>query len=153
MPDYSNSNCSFPYAPGVLVFCSPDHTLVVAAYEHLPNYLQEPEGSWEGGRNPAVNYSHTGQPRGFPSDAASQTFVSLQYLTRSQSTLRLECSHLCKNTTTLPKNPALLNTGDLSSLLMSAKRGNHLRCLISVQFSKPQMTQNRRKKNPRNIRV
>lgn len=41
------------------------------------------------------------------------TFVSVRSLTSSQSTPRLKCRHLCKNTTVFPQNPARLNTGDL----------------------------------------
>lgn len=91
--------------------------LSVAAYEHLPSYLQEPKGSREGRKEEIQLWtaSHASEPRGSPSAAALHTFVSPQYLRRSQS------SPLCKHTAAVPEKTALPNAGDVWSPFMCAE--------------------------------
>jgi len=103
--------CSFPYAPArsfsaLLItprWWQPMSTCRIT-FGHLKGAGKEEE-IW------LSTASHAGKPRGCPSAPALYTFVSLWYLPRSQSTARLEFSHLFKDTTALPRKPSTSQYG------------------------------------------
>lgn len=108
------------------VFCSPAITSVVAAYVHLPSYLQEPEGTEE-----EVLLSlagHAGETRGSPPAAASHTLCFTVVFKEAIIYVKIQLSgqnkiYIKKKTKQKNLKPALPNSGDLYNPLMCAERG------------------------------